>query len=63
MRAGLPALCFALVAVPALAGQAADARACSRHTARSGELALAAAQPTVRASSGLRLSVGPSFPL
>jgi hypothetical protein len=66
MPARLPALCLSLVAATALAGQAVDARACSRHAARSGEIALAAvgqAPAAPRASSGLRLSVGPSFPL
>ena len=66
MRLRLLALCLGLVAVPALAGLAADARACSRHAARSGELALVSIdQPRAapRASAGLRHSVGATFPL
>ena len=66
MRLRLLVLCLGLVAVPALAGLAADASACSRHVARSGELALVSidrAQSSPRGSAGLRLSVGAAFPL
>jgi len=66
MRLRLPALCFGLIAVPALAGLAADARACSRHAERSGQLSLVSldqSQAPPRASGGLRLSFGPTFPL
>ena len=66
MRLRLLVLCLGLVAVPALVGLAADARACSRHASRSGDVAWAAVdQPrsASRGSAGLRLSVGATFPL
>ncbi|MFN3725876.1 MAG: hypothetical protein ACK4SZ_06185 [Allosphingosinicella sp.] len=66
MRFRLPVLCLGLVAVPVLAGLAADARACSRHASRSGDLAWAdVEQPRsdLGGSAGLRLSVGATFPL
>ncbi|WP_166036957.1 hypothetical protein [Sphingosinicella sp. YJ22] len=66
MRLRLPALCLGLVAVPALAGLAADARACSRHGERSGQLSLVSldqSQAPPRASGSLRVTVGAAFPL
>jgi len=66
MRLRLPVLCLGLVAVPALAGLAADARACSRHAERSGQLSLVSLdqpQAPPRASGGLRLSIGNAYPL
>ena len=66
MRLRLLVLCLGLVAVPALAGLAADARACSRHASRSSELAWTVVdQPRAeqRGSAGMRFSVGATLPL
>lgn len=62
MRLRLLALCLGLVAVPALAGMTADARACSRHASRNAELSWAAADRSL-ASPGMRFSVGAAYPL
>ena len=66
MRLRLPVLCLCLVALPAFATLAADARACSRHSADRGGLTwVSLDQPRAvpRTSAGMRLSVGAVYPL
>lgn len=66
MRLRLLVLCLGLVAVPAFAGLAADARACSRHASRSGDLVWAVVEQPRAAqsgSAGMRVSVGATYPL